>query len=188
MSKEIIVGLDAGTSLIKFVAFDKYGKYIDSASVENKVYYREGGKAEQNLEETWNKVIEAFNSTQEYHRHYLMLLKSLGFHSTNIKINHKKRYEGKSSYGFITLIKLAIDGIISNSDTLLRKTITLGFIYVLFALAYSFYALFTYFYQGSYPGFTSIIIILLSSTGIILSSLGIIGIYIGKIFIQVKTI
>ena len=60
MSKEIIVGLDAGTSLIKFVAFDKYGKYIDSASVENKVYYREGGKAEQNLEETWNKVIEAF--------------------------------------------------------------------------------------------------------------------------------
>ena len=49
MSKEIIVGLDAGTSLIKFVAFDKYGKYIDSASVENKVYYREGGKAEQNL-------------------------------------------------------------------------------------------------------------------------------------------
>ena len=133
-----------------------------------------------------HKVIEAFNSTQEYHRHYLMLLKSLGFHSTNIKINHKKRYEGKSSYGFITLIKLAIDGIISNSDTLLRKTITLGFIYVLFALAYSFYALFTYFYQGSYPGFTSIIIILLSSTGIILSSLGIIGIYIGKIFIQVK--
>ena len=60
MSKEIIVGLDAGTSLIKFVAFDKYGKFIDSASVKNKVYYREGGKAEQNLEETWKKVIEAF--------------------------------------------------------------------------------------------------------------------------------
>ena len=49
MSKDIIVGLDAGTSLIKFVAFDTDGKFIDSASVDNKVYFREGDKAEQNL-------------------------------------------------------------------------------------------------------------------------------------------
>ena len=59
MSRDIIVGLDAGTSLIKFVAFTLEGKFIDSASVENKVYYREGSKAEQNLNETWEKVIES---------------------------------------------------------------------------------------------------------------------------------
>ena len=65
MSKDIIVGLDAGTSLIKFVAFDTDGKFIDSASVDNKVYFREGDKAEQNLEETWQKVLKAFNLLNE---------------------------------------------------------------------------------------------------------------------------
>ena len=61
MPKEIIVGLDAGTSLIKFVAFTLDGKIINSASVPNKVYYRKGNKAEQNLEETWNHVVQAFS-------------------------------------------------------------------------------------------------------------------------------
>jgi len=61
MSQDLIVGLDAGTSLIKFVAFTLDGKFIDSASVENKVYYREGSKSEQNLNETWEKVIESLN-------------------------------------------------------------------------------------------------------------------------------
>ena len=65
MSKDIIVGLDAGTSLIKFVAFDTDGKFINSASVDNKVYFREGDKAEQNLEETWQKVLKAFNLLNE---------------------------------------------------------------------------------------------------------------------------
>ena len=61
MSRDLIVGLDAGTSLIKFVAFTLDGKFIESASVENKVYYREGSKSEQNLNETWGKVIESLN-------------------------------------------------------------------------------------------------------------------------------
>ncbi|MAV82394.1 MAG: hypothetical protein CMI90_02890 [Pelagibacteraceae bacterium] len=61
MAKEIIIGLDAGTSLIKFVAFTLEGKLIETASVPNKVYYRKGNKAEQNLEETWSKVVQAFS-------------------------------------------------------------------------------------------------------------------------------
>ena len=61
MSKEIIVGLDAGTSLIKFVAFNLEGKIIESASVPNKVYYRKGNKAEQNLDETWSNVVQSFS-------------------------------------------------------------------------------------------------------------------------------
>ena len=38
MSDNLIVGLDAGTSLIKFVAFTLDGKVVNSAAVENKVY------------------------------------------------------------------------------------------------------------------------------------------------------
>ena len=65
MSDNLIVGLDAGTSLIKFVAFTLDGKVVNSAAVENKVYYRPGSKAEQNLDETWSKVVESFKKLQE---------------------------------------------------------------------------------------------------------------------------
>jgi erythritol kinase len=65
MSDNLIVGLDAGTSLIKFVAFTLDGKVVNSAAVENKVYYRPGSKAEQNLDETWSKVLESFKKLQE---------------------------------------------------------------------------------------------------------------------------
>jgi len=132
------------------------------------------------------KVINCYNSSKEYHRQYLMLLRNFGFSSAILSINHNKRFKGQSSYNFTSLIKLAIDGITSNSDILLRKMVAVGFIYIIFTIIYSIYALSTYFLKGSYPGFTSIIIVLLSSTGLILSSLGIIGTYIGKIFIQVK--
>ncbi len=65
MSKDILVGLDAGTSLIKFVAFDLNGKIINQASVKNEVNFLEGQKAEQNLYLTWNKVIDAFKLLDE---------------------------------------------------------------------------------------------------------------------------
>jgi sugar (pentulose or hexulose) kinase len=45
--------------LSSLLPFTLDGKFIDSASVENKVYYREGSKSEQNLNETWEKVIES---------------------------------------------------------------------------------------------------------------------------------
>ena len=65
MSKDILVGLDAGTSLIKFVAFDLNGKLINQASVKNEVNFLEDQKVEQNLNLTWNKVIEAFELLDE---------------------------------------------------------------------------------------------------------------------------
>ena len=65
MSKDILVGLDAGTSLIKFVAFDLNGKLINQASVKNEVNFLENKKAEQNLNLTWIKVAEAFKLLDE---------------------------------------------------------------------------------------------------------------------------
>ena len=49
------------------------------------------------------KVVNAFCKIKDHHRHYLMILKLLGFQSTYINIVHEERFEGKSSYNFFKL-------------------------------------------------------------------------------------
>ncbi|MGZ3861853.1 MAG: glycosyltransferase family 2 protein [Bacteroidia bacterium] len=132
------------------------------------------------------KVVNAFLSIKDTHRHYLMVLRMLGFSYSEIEIIHEKRYEGKSSYNLSKLIKHAIDGITSQSDKLLRISITIGFVFCAVSLFLALYTLIKYFMYGALPGYTSTTILLLLSTGLILLSIGIAGIYIGKIFEQSK--
>ena len=75
-----------------------------------------------------SKVVKQFIELKDYRRHYLTILRWLGFNHTFIEIEHKTRFSGKSSYNFIKLFNHAIDGIISQSDKLLRLTVFLGFI------------------------------------------------------------
>jgi glycosyltransferase involved in cell wall biosynthesis len=132
------------------------------------------------------KVVNAFLCIKDTHRHYLMVLRTLGFSYAEIEIIHDKRYEGKSSYNLSKLIKHAIDGITSQSDKLLRISITVGFSFCIISLLLACYTLIKYFTHGALPGYTSLTTLLLLSTGLILLSIGIAGIYIGKIFEQSK--
>lgn len=132
------------------------------------------------------KTVSAFLRMRDSQRHYLMILRWLGFQSYYLKIEHKKRYEGSSSYTLSKLINHALDGIVNHSDKLLRISIKTGFLFVLFSMLTALVILVRYFLYGSFPGYTSITILLLLSTGLILVSIGISGIYIGKIFEQSK--
>lgn len=132
------------------------------------------------------KVVDAFLSIKEYHRHYLMVLRLLGFKKTRVKIEHRKRFEGKSSYTFSKLMKHAIDGITSQSDKLLRLSINLGFSMFLVSFLWALYIVFRYFTTGLLSGYASIMVFQLLGTGLILIALGTIGLYVGKIFEQVK--
>lgn len=133
------------------------------------------------------KVVNAFLSVKDTHRHYLLVLSMLGFSSSQIEIEHEKRFEGKSSYNLSKLIKHAIDGITSQSDKLLRISITIGFIFCLISVMLTIYTLYKYLFIGALPGYTSTTVLLLLSTGLILLSIGVAGIYIGKIFEQSKS-
>jgi dolichol-phosphate mannosyltransferase len=132
------------------------------------------------------KVAEAFKLYNDYNRHYLMVLRWLGFNSCFISIEHKERFAGKSSYNFSKLLAHALDGITSQSDKLLKMFIKLG----IFISAISFLSILTivfmYFSRGFMSGWTSIIITILFSTGIILTGIGVLGIYLGKTFEQTK--
>jgi len=132
------------------------------------------------------RTADAFCSIKDTHRHYLMVLRLLGFRSTIIQISHDKRYMGKGSYSFPKLISHAIDGITSQSDKLLYISVSLGFIIFLLALAGVVTLIVLYFIRGTLPGYTSLMVVILLSTGTLLMSLGILGIYLGKIFDQVK--
>lgn len=132
------------------------------------------------------KVIDAFCRHKDHHRHYLLIVRLLGFRSTQVPIIHNSRKKGKSSYTFTKLITHAIDGITSQSNKLLHIIVTFGFIFVFGSFVSALIIIYQYSHHGFLPGWTSLIVIILLCTGVILVSLGVIGIYISKIFDQVK--
>ena len=131
-------------------------------------------------------VVDAFCRINDFHRHYLMVLRILGFRSAIIHIEHEKRFEGRSTYSFFKLVKLAVNGIASQSDKLLRISISIGFFLFVVSFVWAAYLVVIYFTRNVQPGYTSLMAMLLLATGLILMSIGITGIYIGKIFEQVK--
>lgn len=132
------------------------------------------------------KVADAFNIYNDYHRHYLLVLRWLGFKSCFLSIEHKERFSGKSSYTFSKLIKHALDGITSQSDKLLIIFVNIGLIISSLSFLSILLIVILYFVQGFLSGWASLIVVLLFSTGIILTSIGILGVYLGKTFEQTK--
>jgi glycosyltransferase involved in cell wall biosynthesis len=132
------------------------------------------------------KVAIEFLKIKDKDRLYLQIFKWLGFKSCTVEVVHNERFEGNSSYTLIKLIKLGIQGWTSHSDKLLKLSIYLGFFIasVSFALGLSIFVFWIYHpFQAGWP---SLILSIFFSTGLILMSIGILGIYIGKTFEQSK--
>lgn len=127
-----------------------------------------------------------FLMVNDRHRHFLLILKMLGFKSNYIKINHRHRKEGKSSYNVKKLVIHALDGIISQSNKLLTLSIYSGFIFCLFSSIWGFYLCYQYFRFDIPAGYTSLMVGILFSSGLIMAILGIHGLYLGKIFDQAR--
>ena len=132
------------------------------------------------------KVVEAYCKINDYHRHYLSIVRWLGFSRAEINVEHAARYSGGTSYSMRNLFKLALDGIISQTEKLLRFSIYTGFTFVLIGLVAILYIIIESLANGFQPGWASLIVVIVFATGLILSSLGIISIYVGKIFEQTK--
>ena len=132
------------------------------------------------------KVVEAFINYKDYRRHYLMVLRWLGFQSTSIQIEHKERYQGKSSYNLSKLLNHAIDGITSQSDKLLRLTVLLGFFLSFISFLSGVYIFIQSFIKPFQSGWASLSILILFVGGLTITSIGFSAIYIGKIFEQTK--
>jgi dolichol-phosphate mannosyltransferase len=133
------------------------------------------------------KVVEAFKGFPENARFYGSTIKWLGFKSTSIFADHGKRFSGKPSYTLKKRIKLAADIIIAFSDRPLKFAIIVGILISSSSIAF---ALFIFIRSLSFDysvlGWPSLIVSIYFLSGVILTVLGILGIYLGRIFQEVK--
>ncbi len=111
----------------------------------------------------------------------------LGFKQTGIEYTVRNRQSGKSKYSFKKMASFALHGITSFSIIPLRVSIMLGLLISFLSFLYTIYALLDKFYfKTTVPGWTSILISVLFLGGMQLIFLGVIGEYLGKMFIETK--
>ncbi|MCR1811069.1 MAG: glycosyltransferase [Epsilonproteobacteria bacterium] len=133
------------------------------------------------------KVVETINRYREHSRDFLLFAQMVGFKKTEIDIDHAARAYGKSSYSLKKLIHLAIDSIISHSNKPLRLSIQLGFLIAFASLLYAGWLVIRYFfYHTPAEGWTSLMVSMFFMFGLLFAIIGITGLYIGKIFDEVK--
>lgn len=132
-------------------------------------------------------VVENFRTMREQLRFFGGLVQWMGFPTTSLEVIHHERLEGQSSYTYKKLLKLATDTIIAFSDKPLRIAIKFGFLMSFSSFAYGLYIFIRSLYHGSsVEGWSSLIVSVYFIGGIIISMLGVIGIYLGKAFDQMK--
>ncbi|MEO6719105.1 MAG: glycosyltransferase family 2 protein [Ferruginibacter sp.] len=133
------------------------------------------------------KAIGAVSQLREPLRSFATMIKWVGFRSTGIYVEHAERYEGRSSYSFRKLIHLAMDISLAFSDKPLKMTVKLGAILAFGSMLFGAYTLYKYFTgQITEPGYTSLIVSLWFLSGLIIFILGVIGLYLSKVFEGIK--
>ena len=133
------------------------------------------------------KVVDGLKDLKEQHHPYTFFVIWLGFKRTYVEIEHAKRDIGESTYNFKRLIQLAMDNIVSSSNKLLKMSIRFGFGLAFFSALYAFYLVMKYFMMDEVtPGWTSVMVSIYFIGGLLFANLGLIGLYIGKIFDETK--
>lgn len=134
------------------------------------------------------KVVDAIKSMGDYYRYFPTMVKWVGFKLTTLRIEHADREDGKkSSYSYKKRLDLAVNTMLSFSDKPLRLAIKLGLVISFIAALYSIYAVILFF-EGkvNVTGWTSLFISIWFFSGLIISVLGMVGLYLGKTFETVK--
>lgn len=141
-----------------------------------------------NLSLISRRVVDAFLELGDLDRHYILILRWLGFDQTAIEFEQPERFAGRSSYTIGSLIRLGLDGMFFQTTTLLHWIVYLGFAIALSGLVLALVVVYIYFTHSPFPlpGWTSLSVEILVLGGFIIISTGVTGLYIGKIFQQVK--
>ena len=134
------------------------------------------------------KVIDSVIIMRESIRYFPTMIKWVGFKTTKINVEHSSRLEGKTSYNFIKLINLAIDIILAYSDKPIKLLIKSGLLIPIISFVVAIVYLLKWINgEVIVLGYASMIISIWLLSGIIIATLGIVGLYVGKIFEGVKS-
>lgn len=132
-------------------------------------------------------AVDAIIRFREQHRFMKGLFSCIGFKQTGIYYEREKRHKGKSNISLLKLWNLAIDGITSFSFAPLQFSSFAGLTIAVASVIYAFYMIIkTLLYGNPEPGYPSLIVAITFLGGIQLLSLGIIGEYIARIYMESK--
>jgi len=169
---------------------DKFLKKLSSKLFYKVFNYLSGGQFNNEIGNFGiykKKVIDSILNISDYIKFFPLFINWVGFKSVSIPIEHGEREEGKSSYSISRLLKLAFNVIVSFSDKPLRLFINFGLgISILSFVLGIYYLYLSITHKITQPGFSSLILSIWFLSGIIISCIGIVGVYLGKTFDQAK--
>ncbi len=113
------------------------------------------------------------------------LVPMIGYRSDVVYYERRERFAGESKYPLKKMLSFAVDGITSFSVKPIRMITFLGFLVFAISLVMLLYVLVSFF-LGAVPGWSSILVSLWALGGLTLLSIGVVGEYIGKIYMEVK--
>lgn len=151
--------------------------YLSDIKVEN-------GIADYRLMD--KKAVEELKKIGEYELFLRGMIKWIGFRQIGIPYTPDNRTYGNSNYSITSLIYLALHGVTSFSIKPLYGAVYLGFTFSLASIIYLPYVLYSHFAGLEVSGWASLIMTIVFFGGLQLIILGIIGIYVGKMFMQTK--
>lgn len=189
MYRKALEGYDI-VSARRVVREDTFLKRMSSA-IFHKVYdFLSGFETDKAVAEFGiysRKIVNVYCSIPEYSRSFVELIHTLGFKKATVDVLHDHRLEGKSSYNLYRLLKLSFNSIISNSNRPLYIAVSLGLMMSLLSFMMAIYNIFAKFIGlNEVEGYTSTIFSIWFVGGILLFMMGVVGLYVGKIFDQVK--
>ena len=132
------------------------------------------------------KAINILNSMSEKTRFFRGLTNWIGFNHSKIEFNVESRRRGQSKWNRFKLFQLSLDAITSYSSKPLHIVTILGICTFGFSFILGVQTLYNKFFGHAVTGFTTVILIILLSSSIIMISIGILGLYLSKIFKEVK--
>ena len=133
------------------------------------------------------QVIDSYCRLKELNRSYHLMLRWLGFRATYVSVEHAERFAGKSAYNLRRGFVLAIESITSQSNKPLILAIRTGFFMSASALLLGLYFVLRYLIHGiGVAGWTSVFVSIYFIGGLMLANMGVLGLYLGKVFNEVK--
>jgi dolichol-phosphate mannosyltransferase len=139
-----------------------------------------------NLSVISRKVVDSFLALRDQDRQYLLILHWLGYRRAELEVKQSTRHSGRSSYSFRQLARVAVDGVFFQSTVLLRWIVYFGFLLALLGGGLGLYAVGAWLAGTQLPSWTALPMFGLLLAAFIIISGGVTGLYVGKIFDQVK--
>ncbi len=133
------------------------------------------------------QVADSFRGMTEQMRFFGGIVTWLGYRVSSIDVPHDERFAGETSYTWRKLIELAVQTIVAHSDKPLRLAIRFGFLLAFGAIAGGAWVIITALRGGvQVSGWASLMVSIYFLSGVILAFMGILGLYLGRVFDEVK--